>query len=496
MPVISTLLTLCSLLFQDAVRAPRHAEKPARLLIRNAMVVKGNGNPPAGPTNVLVEKGVIADIGASAGEGDKKPDAVIDGTGKWVLPGFVCTHTHLHDERAGIPIEHDYQLRLWLSCGITTIRETGSVLTKHVPLRRQSREGELIAPRMFLYTIPPGARTPEEAREKVRAAKTGGADGLKLFGMDRDLLEAVMDEAHKQGLRTTVHIGIEEVTAWDFADLGVTSIEHWYGIPNAALRGVQKFPPDFNAANETDRFRWAGRLWRETDPERVDEVLRFLVDKRVAWSPTLSIYEANRDLRAAQNRPWFKDYLHPALEEYFKPNLQNHGSYFIGWTNTDEVYWKENYRIWMGAVKRFADLGGLVTTGEDAGYIWSMYGFGYLRELELHEEAGFHPLEVIQHATVNGARVLGEEARLGRVRAGYAADLLVVNGNPVANLRVLYPTGTDFYVDGRSVAGGGIEWTIKDGHCYHVPTLMGEVRGIVAKARGKRAGAASKESGK
>jgi imidazolonepropionase-like amidohydrolase len=133
----------------------------------------------------------------------------------------------------------------------------------------------------------------------------------------------------------------------------------------------------------------------------------------------------------------------------------------------------------MDAVREFAGKGGLVTTGDDAGYIYSMYGFGISRELELHEEAGFHPLEVIEHATWNGARMLGLDDHLGKVREGFAGDLLVVNGNPLDNLKLLNPYGTDvMLVNGRQVSnytptgpndrvqavrGGGIEWTIKDG---------------------------------
>ena len=157
----------------------------------------------------------------------------------------------------------------------------------------------------------------------------------------------------------------------------------------------------------------------------------------------------------------------------------------------------------MDAVREFAAKGGLVTTGDDAGYIYSMYGFGISRELELHEEAGFHPLEVIEHATWNGARLLGMEDRLGKVREGFIADLLVVNGNPLENLKLLNPAGTDvMLLNGRPAPnycadrrratrcrtshGGGIEWTIKDGIPYHVPTLMREVKEMVARARSQR----------
>jgi cytosine/adenosine deaminase-related metal-dependent hydrolase len=90
---------------------------------------------------------------------------------------------------------------------------------------------------------------------------------------------------------------------------------------------------------------------------------------------------------------------------------------------------------------------------------------------------------VIAHATWNGARLLGMSDRLGKVRPGYVADLLVVNGNPLENLRLLNPAGTDVATNGTLTRGGGIEWTIKDGIPYHGPTLMAEVRQMVDEAR-------------
>ena len=216
------------------------------------------------------------------------------------------------------------------------------------------------------------------------------------------------------------------------------------------------------------------------------QVFDGMVKANVAWDPTLDIYEASRDLQRAQNQPWFREYLHPTLAKYFEPNVANHGSYFFGWTSTDETFWKENYQIWMRAVREFEQRGGLVGAGEDAGFIYQMYGFGLIRELELHQEAGFHPLKVIQHATGNNAKILGEEERLGRVRAGFLADLIVVNGNPLENLKVLYATGVDEVRDGKTVHTGGVEWTIKDGIPYHGPTLMKEIKEMVTKARTER----------
>jgi predicted amidohydrolase YtcJ len=211
------------------------------------------------------------------------------------------------------------------------------------------------------------------------------------------------------------------------------------------------------------------------------------VEKGVGWIPTFSTYEACRDMTRARNLPWFKEYLHPALEAYFEPSPARHGAFSWGWSTEDEIAWKENYRIWMKAVRDFADKGGVVGAGDDAGFIYTLYGFTYLSELELLQEAGFHPIDVIQCATGNNARLMGLENELGRVRPGYLADLILVDENPLANLKYLYPTGVLDVKDGKTVVRGGIKWTIKDGIVYETPRLMREVKDIVAKARAERA---------
>ncbi len=468
-------------------RAPQHAKAVNRLLIRGAMIVYGNAKPPFGPADILVENGLITRVASRI---EAPADAVIDASGKYVLPGFVNTHAHLQDERAGIPQPLQYELNLYLASGVTTLRDVGSDFEKAKRWRSESASHALIAPRILLYTGIWRARgmSPAELHEGVRYAKEQGSDGLKLTGLDRDQLEAIMQEAHALGLPTATHIGVEETTAKDYAELGVTSIEHFYGVADAALDGIQDFPADMNYSNEVHRFGRAGELYSQNNlnKEKLSKVLDLMVEHNVAWSPTLSIYVASRDLLRAQNLPWFRDYLHPALEEFFRPNLANHGSFFVGWTNTQEVRWRKMYRVWMDALREFANRGGMITTGDDAGFIYSMYGFGLINELELQEEAGFHPLEVIQHATVNGATLLGLGDRLGRIREGYIADLLVVNGNPIENLHVLNPAGTDININDRNVHGGGIEWTIRDGIPYHGPTLMKEVKEMVARARADR----------
>ncbi|MBA2687190.1 MAG: amidohydrolase family protein [Gemmatimonadaceae bacterium] len=500
-PVLVLLLAASSLAAQ-----PVSGKRYSRIVIRNATIVDGNGTPAKGPADITIEGNRITNIrwrdavalrggpnvsGTGGTASSASADIEIDATGKYVLPGLINAHAHVQDERGGTAQPLEYEFKIWLASGITSVREVGHDNVRALlQLREQSRANTIESPRIFAYarfSNSPSPKTPDEARVRVRMYKEMGVDGIKLVGTDRDIMAAMLDEAHKTGLRVAHHVGVEETTAWDDIKFGTTSIEHWYGIPDAAIPdGVQNFPATYNYRDEVDRFRYAGHLWREADPEKLSKVLDGMVVSNVAWVPTFDIYEASRDLQRAQTQPWFKDYLHPTLEDYFRPNPANHGSYFLGWTSTDETFWKENYRIWMSAVRDFERKGGLVGAGDDAGFIYQMYGFGLIRELELHLEAGFHPLKVIQHATGNNARILGQEQNIGRVRVGFLADLIVVNGNPLENIKVLYPTGVDVIRDGKQVHTGGVEWTIKDGIPYHGPTLMQQVREMVSRARAGR----------
>ncbi|WP_053334504.1 amidohydrolase family protein [Gemmatimonas phototrophica] len=473
-----------------AQTAPTHGVRPRRLAIRNAMVIEGNGTPAEGPKDIILEGNRIIDVvsldpvAVKMGEVKRIPaDVEIDATGKYVMPGLINLHGHVQDERGGIPQPLEYQLKLWLGMGITSVRDVSSETPKTLQLRTRSAAGEVAAPRLYVYAryaYMPVPKNEVEARQRVRDLKAQGVDGLKLFGMDKDVYAPVLDEAKKLGLRTAHHMAVDETNAWDAAKGGLTSIEHWYGVPDAALlSGAQQFPSNFNYADEGMRFRYAGRLWREADPARLQEVLKAMVQGGVAWNPTLDIYEASRDLQRAETQPWFTEYLHPTLEKYFRPDAANHGSYFANWSSTDEAFWKENYQIWFRAVRDFERLGGVIGAGEDAGFIYQVYGFGLVRELELHQEAGFSTLKVLQHVTANNAKILGEEQRLGRIRAGFLADLVVVNGNPLEDLKALYPQRAD----AAAGPGGGVQWTIKDGIPYDAPRMLSEVRALVKAAR-------------
>jgi imidazolonepropionase-like amidohydrolase len=143
----------------------------------------------------------------------------------------------------------------------------------------------------------------------------------------------------------------------------------------------------------------------------------------------------------------------------------------------------------MTFVNEYKNRGGRVTVGTDAGFIFQLYGFSYPRELEMLREAGFHPLEIIRSATLHGAQLLGMDKDIGSVEVGKLADFVIVEENPLANLKVLYGTGAlKVNDDNKAVRVGGVKYTVKDGIIYDAKKLLEDVRQMVAKAKQERGG--------
>ena len=141
----------------------------------------------------------------------------------------------------------------------------------------------------------------------------------------------------------------------------------------------------------------------------------------------------------------------------------------------------------MSFVNDYKNHGGRVTVGSDSGYIFKIYGFSYIRELELLREAGFNALEVIQSATINGAEALGMENEIGSIHVGKKADLVIVGENPLRNFKVLYGTG-HFRLDenNKPIRAGGVNYTVKDGIIYDAKLLLTQVKTMVEKAKIKK----------
>ena len=478
------------------------------LVIENVMLVDGLGSPPRGPVDIRIVEDKIVGI-QSSGRAVKSKGVMaseagslkrIDAAGMTAMPGLIDTHTHIGTPGQGLagPITPpEYVFKLWLAHGITTVRETGSTmgLAWTVDHAKRSDKGTIVAPRIIPYAMFPGRQvvTSKDARQWVRTVSKNGALGIKLRGGTREALIAVYDEAKKLGIGTASHHdqnGVYHVNALDSARAGLDSMEHWYGLPEALFteRKIQNYPADYNYADEQWRFSEAGRLWlqaAEPGSEHWQNVMAEMLALDFTLVPTFTIYEANRDVMRARDAEWHAIYTLPALQKFFMPDPRLHGSYHFDWTTADEVAWGNNFKRWMLFVNEYKNRGGRVAAGSDAGFIFKLFGFAYVRELELLQEAGFHPLEVLQAATLNGAELIGMDDQIGSITPGKQADIVLVSGNPIANFKLLYGTG-HMKLDrktGKLGRVGGVSYTIKGGIVYDAKALLADVAAMVTEAK-------------
>ena len=489
-----------SLSAQDLAEGPFN-----QLIIRGAMLINGNGAPPLGPVDVVVENDKIAEVRVVGYPGvainnSRRPalkpgGKEIDATGMYLLPGFVDMHGHIGGVAQGA--DWDYVFSLWLAHGITTVREpSGRGLEWTLDLKKKAERNEIIAPRIFAYTgFGSGNKeitTSEEAREWVRNNAKKGADGIKFFGAAPEIMQAALEENKRLGLGSACHHAQMSVARWNVlhsARAGLTSMEHWFGLPEALFedRTVQDYPADYNYQNEQHRFEEAGRLWEQAAAPYSDHwnaVMNELLDLDFTLDPTFNIYEANRDLHRARRAEWHEEYTLPSLWRFYQPSKISHGSYWHEWGTSQEINWRKNYQLWMTFVNEYKNRGGRVTAGSDSGFIFQLYGFAYVRELELLQEAGFHPLEVIRAATLNGAEALGVADQIGSIEVGKQADMILVSENPLKNLKVLYGTGAiKLTEDNEVVRAGGVTYTISNGVIYDAKGLLNRVKKMVSDAK-------------
>ena len=138
----------------------------------------------------------------------------------------------------------------------------------------------------------------------------------------------------------------------------------------------------------------------------------------------------------------------------------------------------------MKFINEYKNRGGRVSAGSDSGFIYQLYGFAYVRELELLREAGFHPLEVIRAATLNGAEAIKMDDKIGSVQIGKFADFVIIEENPLENLKSLYGTGAiKLNEKNEVIRTGGVKYTVKDGIIYDAKRLLKEVKEMVDKKK-------------
>ncbi len=476
-----------------------------RLVIRNVMVIPGHGGPASGPWDILITGNVIAEMRRYDPLGDHSEDdeprltgdRIIEGDGKFVMPGMINLHLHYRSEE--LPLDYIHYMQL-----VTGVTSVGPAEPNRVrDMMEAERNNDVLSPRLFpLYGW--GATTDfseEQLRDPAmadRVAREMARNGVRQVYLNSvcwnaELFGAAAEAVTAAGSISAVHIqpnSTSEVNALDAAKLGVTMIVHHYGYAESALdRTIQEYPNDYNYFDENIRFREAGRVWEEVkrNPEMrkrlLEEVAQELADTGVVMQPNRATYEANRDVIRAQGLPWHEKYTHQALWEWHLPSPVNHASFQYDWTSYDEYLWHNLYDLWGDLIYSFNNKGGRVAYGTDDNFQWSTGGFGNVRELQLVLESGMHPLEVLQTANLNSAKTI-LEPKLGLIQEGYVADLIIVDGSPAKDFKYLYPFGAIRMTEDREMyRTEGIVHTIKDGVVIENDRMLEEIARIVEESK-------------
>jgi imidazolonepropionase-like amidohydrolase len=417
--------------FSNTVRGfIKHAEP--EIVLTNARVIDGTGRPPSENVTIVIRDGLIAGMtGGGAKVNASRTATTIDLTGKTVLPGLIMFHEHLYYPTGGqvyAQLGASFS-RLYLAGGVTTMRTGGNVNgVMDIKLKQEIEAGRqagpsidatapyLNGPNSFLQMH--GLKDEDDARKQVNYWADMGATSFKAYmNITRAELGAAIQEAHKRGLKVTGHLC--SVTYSEAADLGIDNLEHGFF---ASTDFVTDKKPD-ECPGQGGGQRTIAAL--DVNSDAFKALVKKLVDKKVALTSTLTVFET---FTPGRPMPPGLDVLVTPLREQFERTFERVSK------NTESNYGKL-FPNGMTLERAFVKAGGLLIAGTDpTGSGGVIPGYSNQRQVELLVEEGFSPLEAIQIVTMNGAKYLGQERRIGSIVVGKQADLVVVNGNPAVNI--------------------------------------------------------------
>jgi imidazolonepropionase-like amidohydrolase len=478
MKTTTVLLLLLSVFSSGVAQAPNserqqfiRVEAPV-VSLAHVRVIDGTGAAPRDDQTIVIADGKIQSIAPSTTANVPPNAQILDLKGYTVLPGLVGMHNHMFFPQGGSPPMYSNMgssfPRLYLALGVTTIRTTGSVAPfTDLEIKKLIDTGRMIGPKMHItapYLEGRGSFTPvmheltgaDDARRMVNFWADQGATSFKAYmNITRDELRAAVEEAHKRGLKVTGHlcsIGYREA-----AEIGIDNLEH-------GLAADSEFVPN----KQPDQCPGGGAVpasLRQLDLNSVaaQETVRTLVAKKVAITSTLPVFEAAGAPLTQSGIGASSALMNPRVFGVMSTDARVR--YLMARARVSATSdFTLLLRKAMDFERAFVQAGGLLIAGLDpTGNGGVVAGFGDLREVELLVEAGFTPLEAIKIASFNGARFLGEDARIGSIAAGKQADLMVVKGNPAANILDIEK----------------VEIVFKDGIGYDSEKLIQSVQGLV-----------------
>jgi imidazolonepropionase-like amidohydrolase len=415
--------------------------------LTNVRVIDGTGAPAKEGQTIVIRAGTIAETGDSTRVTAPDGATVIDLAGKSVIPGLVMVHEHLYYPTGPQVYGQLGQsfIRLYLAGGVTTMRTGGNVNGfMDLKLKALIDEGQqpgpaidatapyLNGPNPFLQMY--ALKSEEEARRHVAYWADVGATSFKAYmHITRAQLGAAIAEAHRRGLKVTGHLC--SVTYAEAADLGIDNLEHGF---LASTDFVSDKKPD-SCPGQGAGQRTIGELDENSGAFRA--LVKKLVDRKVALTSTLTVFET---FTPGRPLPPGLEILAPQLKDQFQQThartAQNQQSNYI-----------KLFPKGMALERAFAKAGGLLIAGTDpTGSGGVVPGFANQRQIELLVEAGFTPVEAISIGTLNGAKYLGRDERIGTITTGKQADLVVIAGDPskviadIRNVETVFKQGVGY----------------------------------------------------
>ncbi len=416
--------------------------------ITHVRVIDGTGAPARADQTLVIRGGNIAAVGPFASTAVPEGATVIDGTGKSVMPGLIQLHEHLYYPTGpGVYGQLGASfVRLYLAGGVTTMRTGGNENGfMDMSLAKEIEEGTRPGPSIdatapYLNGARPGSlqmtalKGPDDARRHVNYWADQGSTSFKAYmQISRADLGAAIDEAHKRGLKVTGHLC--SVTLGEAADLGIDNLEHGFAAAT-----------DFIANKQLDVCPGQGAGQQSVVAADIEgapfkALVKKLIDKRVALTSTLTVFET---FTPGRPLPPGLDVLLPDLKAQFEATYQRVS------TSQTSIY-KQLFPKMMAMELAFAKAGGMLVAGTDpTGSGGVIPGYANQRQIELLVDEGHTPLEAIKISTLNGAKYLGRDARIGSILVGKQADLVLVSGDPslkisdVRNVDTVFRKGLGF----------------------------------------------------
>ena len=446
-PRVASLMVACTLALALSAGKALEAQRPpigpaVRSYVRvdtsvfaltNVRVIDGTGAPSSEGQTLVVRDGRIVAVGAAASVTIPAEAQIIDLAGKSVIPGLIMVHEHLfYPTGPGMygNLTESFS-RLYLAGGVTSMRTGGNMNGySELLIAKSIAKGDKVGPWIDAtapYLEGPGMNFSQvrvlndsaDARKHVEYWADQGATSFKAYmNITRDELRAATTAAHARGLKVTGHLC--SVTYREAADAGIDNLEHGFFAMN-----------DFVPGKVLDRCSSRGGAAQSTmaaiDPmsAEVQTLFKYLIDRNVAVTSTLTIFET---FTPGRPLPPGLDVLLPQLREQFEQR-------FAVTSKATQSPFLAAFPKGMAMERAFAKAGGTLIVGTDpTGGGGVIPGYSNQRALELLVEAGFTPLEAIRMGTLNGATYLGRGALVGSIAVGKQADLVVIDGNPAAQI--------------------------------------------------------------